>query len=204
MLRNRCPLWIGMGVRKLLESVSGFIGIHNSAQPYCVPVVACRGFDSVSYLHNFKLMAEKALQQGKTPTVLYFGDLDPSGVEMLRSSIITLEDEIGLHGATFKRIALNPEQVLEYGLLNDPDGGKKTDRNYKKYVKKYGLVFVELDALSPKQLETLIRNAIESELDMESFDDQKSFETSDNSMIYRIRQRVTDVFNDELGTNFSI
>ncbi|NQT55489.1 MAG: hypothetical protein HQ551_04605 [Desulfobacteraceae bacterium] len=174
------------------------------AQSYCVPVIACKGYDSITYLHHFHDMAEKALSQGRTPTVLYFGDLDPSGVAMLESSITTLEDEMGLRDAKFKRIAVNPDQVIKYELPNDPDAGKSKDTRYEGYIDKYGYVFVELDALHPHQLEDMARNAIEHELDMSSFYDQQEIEEIDLDRIDTIKQRVVDVFNEELGTAFSI
>jgi hypothetical protein len=187
-----------------IEKDALFKIFKNVAQSYCVPVIACKGYDSITYLHHFYEMACKALRQGRTPTVLYFGDLDPSGVAMLDSSITTLQDEMGLRGAKFKRIAVNPDQVINYQLPNDPDAGKSKDTRFPNYIKEYGHVFVELDALHPHILEDLARNAIEAELNMESFREQQEIETLDMERINRIKSKVVDIFNQELGTAFSI
>jgi hypothetical protein len=187
-----------------IEKDALFKIFKNIAQAYCVPVIACKGYDSITYLHHFYDMASKAISQGRTPTVLYFGDLDPSGVAMLESSITTLQDEMGLQGAKFKRMAVNPDQVIKYQLPNDPDAGKSKDTRFESYIEKYGYVFVELDALHPHQLEDMARNAIENELNMSSFREQQEIEQFDLNRIDTIRQRVVDVFNEELGTAFSI
>ncbi len=82
--------------------------------PYCMRTVVCRGYQSVTFLADFYSRAERALMNGKTPIVLYFGDLDPSGVQMLEATIETLEDELDLYGVEFKRIGLNPEHITQY------------------------------------------------------------------------------------------
>ena len=111
---------------------------------------------------------------GKTPIVLYFGDLDPSGVQMLEATIETLEDELDLYGVEFKRIGLNPEHITQYSLPSDPTAAKRTDPRYRKYVKRYGNIAVELDAVHPKDLKNMIRRAIEAEIDMDDFEGQKT------------------------------
>ena len=178
------------------------------AQPYCIPVIACRGYDSVTYLNSFANNARDALERGQTPVVLYFGDLDPSGVNMFEASIETLcsPDELGLDRdeVIFQRAAITPEIVKTYNLPNDPDAGKFEDTRYKKYVQAYGKVFVELDALEPGKLENLIEWRIRQYLDLDAFQEQVEIEVKEKERLSRIRQRVVDVFNDELGTQLSI
>jgi hypothetical protein len=178
------------------------------ARPYCIPVAACRGYDSVTYLNSFANNANAALDRGQTPVVLYFGDLDPSGVNMFEASIETLcsEDELGLEreDVVFERVAITPDMVDAFNLPNDPDAWKFEDTRYKKYVERYGRLFVELDSLRPDTLEDLIRSAITSYLDMDSYHEQVEIEKKERTRLTRIRQRVVDVFNEELGTQFSI
>jgi hypothetical protein len=178
------------------------------ARPYCIPVVACRGYDSVTYLNSFANNARDALYRGQTPVVLYFGDLDPSGVNMFEASIETLcsEDELCLDEdkIIFHRAAITPKVVEIFGLPNDPDAGKYKDTRYKKYVERYGRLFVELDSLRPDVLEDMIRTSIERYLDLKKYQEQVEIERKEQGRLTRIRQRVVDVFNEELGTQFSI
>jgi hypothetical protein len=166
---------------------------------YCVSCKPCRGYDSITRLKEFEDLALDARERGQKPTVLYFGDLDPSGTNMLHAAIETLEEEFGLLGTDFKRVALNPNHVTEYDLPNNPDAGKKKDTRYKKYVERYGNVFVELDALHPEILETMLREAIEDNLDMEAFDEQKEVEVIDRKRIDHLKEEIVDLVDRRLG-----
>ena len=50
------------------------------------------------------------------PVILFNGE----GGEF-EATIETLEDEMGLWGVEYKRIALNPEHIKQYNLISDPD-----------------------------------------------------------------------------------
>lgn len=165
-------------------------------RPYCMRAVVCRGYQSVTFIADYYSRAEKALMKGQEPVVLYFGDLDPSGVQMLEATIETLEDELELWGVEFKRLALNPEQVEFYNLPTDPTAAKSSDPRYQKYKGKYGDVAVELDALHPKDLKNLIRKAIESEIDMDLFEEQEDQEEEDSEQIGVFRDRVIDAIDN--------
>ncbi|MEQ8222978.1 MAG: hypothetical protein ABRQ37_11800, partial [Candidatus Eremiobacterota bacterium] len=137
------------------------------AGDYTVPVVVCRGFSSVSFLNEFKRRLKRLKQ--KEPLMLYFGDFDPSGVEMLEAMKITLKDELGVNGIKFKRIALMKNDIIKYRLPHNPDALKKTDTRAKKHIEAYGELAVELDALRPDILEGKIKEALEKEINMNMF-----------------------------------
>jgi hypothetical protein len=160
--------------------------------PYCIRAVVCRGYNSVTFIADFYTRAERALMKGQQPIVLYFGDLDPSGVQMLEATVETLEEELGLYGVEFKRIGLNPEHIALYDLPSDPTAAKMSDPRYKNYVERYGTVAVELDAVHPDQLTSMISEAIASELDMELFQQQKDLELEDDIHLHELRDTVMD------------
>lgn len=139
------------------------------ATDYSVPVVVCRGFSSVTFLNEFKERISDYQDEGKEVIMLYFGDFDPSGMEMLESMKITLEQELKVTGVEFKRVGLNKSDIARYNLPNDPSAIKKTDKRTKKFQKKYGNYAVELDALKPNILEAKIQGAIEAEIDMAKY-----------------------------------
>jgi len=140
------------------------------AFPYCVSTVVCRGFSSVSFLNDFKNRLD--YYPDKNPVMLYFGDFDPSGVEMLESIEITLKDELGASGIEFKRIALTREDIYKNKLPHSPDALKRTDTRAKKHLEAYGELAVELDALRPDVLEQKIKDGIEAELDIGAFNNE--------------------------------
>ena len=170
--------------------------------PYCIRAVVCRGYSSVTFIADFFARAEKAMMRGQKPVVLYFGDLDPSGVQMLEATIETLENELGLWGVEFKRIALNPEHIDAYKLPFDPTAAKVTDPRYKKYVKRYGTIAVELDALHPAQLQNMIQEAIEAEVDMSLFHMQCQIEDQDRERLQELRDHMQESFDELLDDMF--
>jgi hypothetical protein len=165
---------------------------ENVVWPYCIRAVVCRGYQSVTFIADFYKRATQALMRGQKPVVLYFGDLDPSGVQMLEATIETLVSELGLWGVEFKRVALNPEHIKDFNLPHDPTAAKKSDSRYKGYVKKYGKVAVELDALHPALLEEIIIKAIEDDLDMGLFEKEKEQEEEDQYQIEVLREQLMD------------
>lgn len=164
--------------------------------PYCIRAVVCRGYNSVTFIADFYKRAERALEQGQQPIVLYWGDLDPSGIQMLEATIETLENELGLTGVEFKRIGLNPEHIALYNLPSDPTAAKMSDPRYRSYVERYGRVAVELDAVHPDQLTPMITDAIEAELDMEQFHLQQGIEQQDDRHLKDVRATVMEAIED--------
>jgi len=164
--------------------------------PYCMRAVVCRGYQSITFIADFYKRAEQAIMKGQEPVVLYFGDLDPSGVQMLEATIETLQDELDLWGVNFKRIALHPEHIAAYNLPNDPTAIKTSDPRYRKYYEKYGDIAVELDALHPADLKDLTRKAIEAEIDMDQFNDQETQEAEDIEEVEVFRERVINAIDE--------
>jgi hypothetical protein len=160
--------------------------------PYGVSVVVCRGFSSVSFLHDFKSRLIK--HHGREAAMLYFGDFDPSGVEMLSAMKTTLRDELCAGGVGFKRIALLREDIFTHRLPHNPDALKKTDTRAKKHLEAYGELAVELDALRPDVLEQKIKNAVEAEItDAEAYNEQIELYNREVDEMKKLRQRIMGV-----------
>ena len=100
-------------------------------------------------------------------TILYFGDFDPSGEDIVRD----LDESFGFLGVEPEvvKVALTADQVEEYDLA--PNFAKLTDSRAKKFIEKYGeKSAVELDALPVKVLRRLIRESIEVKLDLSALE----------------------------------
>ncbi|MGA7878388.1 MAG: hypothetical protein WCA08_22200 [Desulfoferrobacter sp.] len=123
------------------------------AWPYCIRAVFCKGFQSTTFLNEFNGRARKAIAQGQSPVILYFGDLDPSGISCLESTVQSLEENFGINGrCKYNRIALNPDQVQEHNLPHDFSAAKKTDSRYKKYVERFWRYCCRTRCTSPKEV----------------------------------------------------
>jgi hypothetical protein len=160
------------------------------AYPYCIRAVTCRGYQSITFLDGFRRRARAAQSRGQVPVILYFGDMDPSGYQMLEAIKQTLEDEMDLLGVEYHRVALTPDQIMDYELPHDPQAVKITDKRYRKYVQRFGDLAVELDALHPKVLRELAVEAIESHFDMDLFRDQMEVEQLEQERLASLKEKI--------------
>jgi len=173
---------------------------HGVAFDYCVPVIVARGFSSVSYVHESACRIAANGEQGKRTVILYFGDLDPSGWCMLPSMLETLQREMKLGDlVSGVRCALTPEQVEAYALPRNPCAIKEKDTRTREYMERFGDLAVELDALPPATLEALVREAIESHLDMSAFQEARDLQDEEREQIGDLRQRVHGFIGEEMG-----
>jgi len=164
------------------------------ARPYTIPVVVCKGFSSVSFLHDF------AIRMGNRHTLmLYFGDFDPSGMEMLESMKQTLEYEMHKSNVDFKRVALLKEDVARYKLPHNPDALKRTDTRAIKHLEQYGEVAVELDALRPDVLEKKIKDAIEGAIDIDAFNEEVERHNEESEQLDKLRTGVLNFIAKRKG-----
>lgn len=133
-----------------------------------LPYFSCRGYSSSSGLYEAGKRLEAYRKAGYETLILYLGDHDPSGVQMTDVS----RDRVDLYargGINFRRIALTLDQVDEY----KPPANfvKETDSRTKWYVDKFETEDCwELDALSPKVVDALIREHVDPLIDKEAWD----------------------------------
>jgi hypothetical protein len=161
--------------------------------PYCISTVVCRGFSSISFLNDFKKRLVN--HEEKKPIMLYFGDFDPSGVEMLESMKTTLRQELGIMDIEFKRVALLKGDIAKYSLPHNSEALKKSDTRTRKHVKAYGELAVELDALRPDVLEQKIKDAIEEELDIDCFNAEVEKHNAELKALDLLKTKVGEVFS---------
>ncbi len=147
------------------------------ARKYHVTMMVNRGYSSQSAMYEsanrFKEKQERDNGEKKWATLLYLGDLDPSGEDMVRD-IGTRFEMFGVNNFEIKKIALTPAQVKQYNP--PPNPAKMTDPRAVDYVAKHGKSSWEVDALPPNILTAIISNEIEALLDFEKYDAVKAFE----------------------------
>ena len=132
---------------------------------YHINLMVNRGYSSCSAMHDaykrFKIQEE----QGKETHILYLGDHDPSGLDMIRDIKERLE-EFGVYPKV-KQIGLTMEQIKEFNPPTNP--AKITDPRAKWYLAEYGDKSWEVDALNPKVLHQLVRDNVEGLIDIKLF-----------------------------------
>jgi len=135
--------------------------VSEIADQFRVKTFPTRGYGSYSFV---TLMAEEC--DGEKPTfTLYFGDYDPSGLDIERD----LENRLGRYAAErfeVKRIALTFDQIQRFRL--PPMPAKTSDTRLARFIAGTGgSDVVELDALPPNVLKDNVRSAILSHVDTE-------------------------------------
>jgi len=146
-----------------------------------IALCPCKGYPSLTYIHDAANRFKEAQVNGQEPIILYFGDYDPSGEDIPRSIGETLSKmDIQVE---VKRILLMKDQVLELGLPPAPT--KETDSRSAKWE---GLGQVELDAIEPKELKNIVTEAI-SEL----FDEDKYLELKGSRRRKRLHIRIKTI-----------
>lgn len=113
----------------------------------------CKGYASLTFIHDAYKRFKKAEREGKQLVILYFGDYDPSGEDIPRS----LVENLGRMGVDVEldRITLNKDQVIKWKL--PPAPAKKGDSRTRNWD---GLGQVELDAVDPDKLVEMVQDAV--------------------------------------------
>lgn len=140
---------------------------------YGVTLNVGRGYDGWDSIHN----AAERYGDGASVTVLYFGDFDPSGEDMVRS----LRDRLGFFGCVPEvlKCALTLADVTRYNL--PPDFTKATDTRRAAFVAKWGDLSVELDALPIDVLRGRLVREVEARLDLAALTAVKRQERDDRA-----------------------
>jgi hypothetical protein len=149
--------------------------VWDIAKNYNVFVFPTKGFSSWSmFVGDIKTLVDY-FGKNKKLVVLVFSDLDPSGQLIGQDYVNKFEymvRELGFQKPEIiERVAVTPEQVEQFNL----PPRKKT------YKRKGTLDIWELDALNPKILRDIVKNAIERYLDLEQLSKDLQYEKEEKS-----------------------
>lgn len=147
---------------------------------YHVPILVNRGYSSASAMFDSYQRFKAAYESGQAIRVLYLGDYDPSGMDMIRDvKSRTLEffmgeyeiedDEYAAESMDFQviPIALTREQIRQYNP--PPNPAKTTDPRAKDFIERHGSTSWEVDALRPEVLNNLLDEAIKENIDESAY-----------------------------------
>jgi hypothetical protein len=161
-----------------------------------VSYFSCRGYTSQSemwgaaqrFIRHFKA-------SGQDTHIVHLGDHDPSGQDMSRD----IEDRINMFMSyhigpghfTFKRIALNMDQVRQYEP--PPNPAKSSDTRFEGYRAEHGDESWELDALEPTVLAALIREEVEQLKDDDAYQKLEDEESDHRDNLTKAADNWSDV-----------
>jgi hypothetical protein len=125
------------------------------------------GYQSTDFVHDAAQRMKLRAANGHNLVILYFGDLNPSGKDMLRDVKARLA-ALGVN-VEMKEVALTKQDVEEHNLPRNPS--KPKDVRIKWFIDKYGITYsVELDALPPQVLRGKLESAIKNHLDLDQLE----------------------------------
>jgi len=136
--------------------------VSREANRFSVRTFPTRGYPSFSYVQEMSRYITNQLG-GKPTVVLYFGDFDPSGIDIERDLAERLE-KYGAEDFEVQRIALTADQIKKYRL--PPNPVKMSDARADGFLEEHGDRAVELDALDPSLLQTTVRKAVVKNINM--------------------------------------
>lgn len=154
-----------------------------------VPYFSCRGYVSQSEMWTAAQRLRDKADDGKEIVVLHLGDHDPSGIDMSRD----IEERLNLFEAypTFRRIALNMDQIEEYSP--PPNPAKLSDSRARDYISRHGYESWELDALRPEVIDELIREHVYEFRDPNLLDEIVEREERDKELLKNVARNWRDV-----------
>jgi hypothetical protein len=153
-----------------------------------VQVFPVRGFSSGTALYNAADHFKAQQAAGKEVYIYYFGDHDPSGVEIDNSAMRNLKNDHGVD-VNFQRLAVTPEHIKTYNLPTRPT--KKTDSRSKNFLGES----VEIDAMPMQVLRGLVRECIIQHIDPSQWEMQKRIEAQERGLLTDVVRQLGEVLH---------
>lgn len=172
----RRALWREQGVYVEVwtekDAISGVL--FDVTSEWDVPLVVCRGYPSQTFVHN---AADELAEQAKPCFVYYFGDHDPSGVDIPRYVEARLREYAPRAEITFARLAVTREQIAQLALPTRPT--KATDSRARGFAGES----VEVDAIPPDTLRSICRAAIEQHVEQHALERTRRVEEAERETL---------------------
>lgn len=149
-----------------------------------------KGYSSQSAMYSSaqRFRRAAAIQPGhERSLLLYLGDHDPSGEDMVRDVRDRLE-MFGVQDLEVRKIALTMEQIEEHDP--PPNPAKTTDSRSEAYIAEHGESSWEVDALPPDILQQLIRDAFEEVIDRDKMDKIIEREERDKEELRKAAEKI--------------
>ena len=162
--------------------------VQRVAEDLDLKYLSCRGYVSQSSLWIAGQRMIRKEREGKKTVIVHLGDHDPSGIDMSRD----IQDRLITFGSgcEVKRIALNRDQVDQYNP--PPNPAKLTDSRCGGYIREHGEMSWELDALDPRTITALIREAVDNMTDQTCLKRKQELQRTMKSDL----QLVSDLWDD--------
>jgi hypothetical protein len=156
--------------------------IRDVTWKYDVSLMVARGYSSITFLHD----AAMDIEDKEVPVHIYhLGDFDPSGVNAGEKIEEDLQEFAPSADITFTRLAVTEEQIDEWDLPTRPT--KITDSRAARFGSAES---VELDAIEPRRLRSLVERAILKHLSKKRYEELMEQEQEEQQEIRRLVDEI--------------
>lgn len=182
LLQSQSNLYVVCAEKMTLTGI-----IHPICADYTMPYVIGRGYTSLS--SRAKLYQRYQASGKEKLVLLILGDFDPEGVDIGESWVRSFREDFGIDAEGI-RVGLNQDHIDQFDLAQNYQNAKKGSSRYKDFVNKYGDKVYEMESLSPKQLQKILRETIENVIDMTLFNSEEESEEDDAKHLSIVRKQV--------------
>lgn len=177
----RLPRWEDQDyyVELYCEKKAGISVLQPIANKWHIYFGFNKGYSSASAMYDLAKRIEEQIDEGKKAVILYFGDHDASGLDMVRDITDRITEFLTKGDRGFEEwfveenleivpVALTMEQIEKYNP--PPNPAKITDPRAKKYIEEFGKVSWELDSLNAMELRKIAEKSVLKYLDKIKYD----------------------------------
>jgi hypothetical protein len=171
------PVYVEIWLEK--DALAGVL--YPETDSWDVPLMVTRGYPSLSYLNE---AAEVIEAQGKPAYLYYFGDYDPSGLDIPRKVEEGIRKRAPGADIHFERVAVTAEQIEAWALPTRPT--KRNDSRSKGFQGES----VEVDAIPAGTLRSLVKDCIVRHVDQRALEVQRVAEESERELLEMMAAKV--------------
>jgi len=166
------------------------------AGEFCIPVTLGRGYCSLPPRYD---MAQRFRRSGRERLIiLVLSDFDPEGEDIAHSFARSMRDDFDIERIEPIKVALTAGQVRQLKLPHQGFKAKKKSSRCKKFVDRHGEHVYELEAVRPGTLQSMLRRAIDSVLDVKAFNAEVDAERRDAAKLDTIRKTLLEQMKGQL------
>jgi hypothetical protein len=158
--------------------------LYEETAEWDVPLMVTRGYASVSYLYG---AAQAIIANDKTTFLYYFGDYDPSGLDISRATEARMREFAGGVDIHFERVAVTKKQITAMGLPTRPT--KQTDARSGNFKGES----VEVDAIGPNELRRMVHDAIVRHIDEDQLRLSRHIERLERENFETFRRNIRQI-----------
>lgn len=172
-----CEIWLEK------EALAGVL--YEETQKWDVPLMVTRGYPSLSFLYS---AAQSIDYSDKEAHLYYFGDHDPSGVDIPRVVEERIREIAPDADFTFECVAVLPEHIESLNLQTRPT--KRTDTRSKNFTGES----VEVDAIDPSTLREMASDCIAAHIDADAWQRMELVEQSERESAHEFMERLGEIY----------